>query len=703
MRWRILMFTGKGRIKGNSNTNENLNLYNIATPLSGFCPKVSVIVPNFNHAVYLRARLDSIYSQTYANFEVILLDDFSNDNSVDILQEYAGRYPENTRICLNSRNSGSAFRQWRKGFDLASGELVWIAESDDACSENLLEELVSFFYNPGVMLAFARTEFIQGSNIIWSQEEYMADIDLEIWRSSFVKSAMDLIKSAWCAKNIVPNVSGAIFRNPRKMELLDDPEWLDLHMCGDWIFYLTVIRGGLVGYSTKATNYYRQHNRNTSVGRGMSERYYREHEIVGKRLVSLYPLQREEMELQERLLYIHWSLRQGDAKREKFNGLYSLDRIYRREMLARRKSNIAIAIYAFVGGGGETFPIMLANLLAQRGFPVTVFNFNGQMTEPKVREMLSPRIPVIEILDLNYTKDMLVDLAIELVHSHHAWVDVNLMNLLGTSSNIKHLVTLHGMYETLERDQLDELIPRLLEHVDAFVYVAAKNLSVFPKDIICEEKFTKIDNALPAMPITKISRSEFGLSEDDFVLCMVARAIPEKGWEETILSVIYANKHSRRNICLLMIGSGQEEERLKKKFRLPFIHFLGFRSNTRNYFAMSDAGILLTRFKGESAPLVLIDCLFAGKPMLASAIGDIPCMLGAGEDGLAGILFELDQWKINIEHVGEVIVQIANSQEMYSRLLENVPCAAKKFDTDVMMEKYEMIYAKLLSPSKQRF
>ena len=54
--------------------------------------RVSVIVPNYNHARYLRQRLDSIYNQTYQNFDVILLDDCSTDSSREILNEYAQKY-----------------------------------------------------------------------------------------------------------------------------------------------------------------------------------------------------------------------------------------------------------------------------------------------------------------------------------------------------------------------------------------------------------------------------------------------------------------------------------------------------------------------------------------------------------------------------------------------------------------------------------
>lgn len=54
-------------------------------------PAVSVIIPSFNHARYLRQRLDCIFEQTFRDFEVILLDDGSTDQSIEILKEYAVR------------------------------------------------------------------------------------------------------------------------------------------------------------------------------------------------------------------------------------------------------------------------------------------------------------------------------------------------------------------------------------------------------------------------------------------------------------------------------------------------------------------------------------------------------------------------------------------------------------------------------------
>ena len=49
---------------------------------SSYHPLVSVIIPNYNHAPFLKERIDSVLNQTYQNFEVILLDDCSTDNSL---------------------------------------------------------------------------------------------------------------------------------------------------------------------------------------------------------------------------------------------------------------------------------------------------------------------------------------------------------------------------------------------------------------------------------------------------------------------------------------------------------------------------------------------------------------------------------------------------------------------------------------------
>ena len=52
-------------------------------------PFISIIIPNYNHAPYLTERIESVLNQTYQNFEVIILDDCSTDNSREIIEKYA--------------------------------------------------------------------------------------------------------------------------------------------------------------------------------------------------------------------------------------------------------------------------------------------------------------------------------------------------------------------------------------------------------------------------------------------------------------------------------------------------------------------------------------------------------------------------------------------------------------------------------------
>lgn len=667
-------------------------LYSESTPVNlGYRPKISVIVPNFNHANYLPERLESIYNQSYRNIEVILLDDCSSDESVTLLREYAERYPDKTICRFNELNSGGVFNQWNKGLELATGELVWIVESDDYCSVNLLEELVESFQNEAVQLAFGRTDFVCGTPpiTVWTSEYYLSDLGLDIWTRPFVKSAHSLVRSGWAVKNIVPNVSGAVFRHPGKMGLLKDTRWSKLRMCGDWVFYLSIIRGGLVAYNPSVTNYYRQHSLNTSVNAQKEDLYYQEHEVVALYLAELYQLDRADFERQEKHLYLHWCSKRGGARLGEFTALYDIEKVCRHTI--SRKPNIVMCVYALAAGGGETFPIMLANLLHDRGYAVTLLNCKEQPTESGVRSMLSGAVPLLELDRLELAEAVFTDMGIELVHSHHAWVDVSLSTLLMNRRDIRHVVTMHGMYEMMPSAQLNQLLPLLTRQIDRFVYTAEKNQVPFALEFRQEKGFCKIENALPLKDIAPVSRVDFNIGTDDFVLCLVSRAIPDKGWEEAIQAVTWANLHSSRKIHLLLIGEGPEFGRLKTVLVDEFVHFLGFRSNIRDYFAASDMGFLPSRFEGESFPLVLIDCLLSGKPLLASSVGAIRYMLDSPE-GAAGELFELDGLNINVEALGETVLKLANDNLEYRRLLRCVPFAAAKFDTHTMIDKYEEVY-----------
>lgn len=252
-------------------------------------PLVSVIVPNFNHAPFLRERLDSILHQNYDRFEVIILDDCSTDESKQVIADYE----QNEHVCqvvLNDRNSGSPFRQWDRGFSLCRGDLVWIAESDDSCEPDFLSHLVAAFErDEQIVVAFCRSVKIDTSGRPLGEEGLKND---------FVMSGPDFIRSFLGRFNYIVNASSAVFSRAVLASL--DRSYTEFRGCGDWIFWTEIARHGCVAYINEPLNYFRQHDSNTTAnqtrtGKGALEVAAVVHYFYRKHYIGLFSLFRSQV------------------------------------------------------------------------------------------------------------------------------------------------------------------------------------------------------------------------------------------------------------------------------------------------------------------------------------------------------------------------------------------------------------------------
>jgi glycosyltransferase involved in cell wall biosynthesis len=217
-------------------------------------PLVSVIIPNYNHEKYLKKRIDSILHQSYQNFEIIILDDCSSDGSKKIIEEY--RWNDRvTHIVFNEVNSGSTFKQWQMGFDLADGEWIWIAESDDSCEPTLLAELISAVASEEeINLSFCQSIAINSENqILYTTiSKKLAEI----------VDGKDFVKKFMLSANAIQNASMAIFR---KKCISNIPlDYINMRFCGDWLFWVNVCIQGKVFISGKYLNYYLRHDNNVA-------------------------------------------------------------------------------------------------------------------------------------------------------------------------------------------------------------------------------------------------------------------------------------------------------------------------------------------------------------------------------------------------------------------------------------------------------
>lgn len=224
-------------------------------------PKVSVIIPNYNHAPYLRQRIDSVLDQTYQDFELILLDDCSTDNSRTILAEYK-QNPKVSHCILNEKNSGSTFRQWNKGVELAQGDYIWIAESDDRAEVNFLEVMVhEFEQRPQVGLIYAGSKLLDGNGEI----SYMNESGNTGDRIQY-SHRIDLWPK-FSVSNPIWNASAMMFKRSLYPSLMEQNLFSNMRYCGDWFFYVLIAEKGVDFLEIKQTlNNFRVHHNNVSTG-----------------------------------------------------------------------------------------------------------------------------------------------------------------------------------------------------------------------------------------------------------------------------------------------------------------------------------------------------------------------------------------------------------------------------------------------------
>lgn len=245
-------------------------LYDLARIAGRPIPRVSVVVPNYNYAGYIAERLASIDRQTAPIYELIVLDDASSDDSVDVIREFLAECRIPARLVVNDDNSGSVFRQWRRGVEMAQGDFVWIAEADDLADPGFLEAVVPAFVDAGIVLSYTQSRQMGSEGEILCEDylDYVSDIDRGRWMKSYVADGHEEISKALFVKNTIPNVSGVVFRRQALLDVLTnhEEEIFSYRNAGDWVVYLRLLEQGGIAYCPQPLNSHRRHQGSVTIG-----------------------------------------------------------------------------------------------------------------------------------------------------------------------------------------------------------------------------------------------------------------------------------------------------------------------------------------------------------------------------------------------------------------------------------------------------
>jgi glycosyltransferase involved in cell wall biosynthesis len=216
---------------------------------------VSVVVASYNHAEYLEQRIKSLINQTYQNIEILVIDDCSTDNSINVLQKYKS-HPR-VKLIINKENKGWV-KVSNQGIDIASGEFVILANCDDDCDATMLQRLVDSLQKyPSAGIAFCRSTLIDehGKNI--GEDFSFREIAFQKRCCNDTLLTGKEMSGYLLHSCVIPNLSGALFRKQNLIDLGYLP--LNYKVCGDWELYFRISEKYDFAFISEPLNKFRQH------------------------------------------------------------------------------------------------------------------------------------------------------------------------------------------------------------------------------------------------------------------------------------------------------------------------------------------------------------------------------------------------------------------------------------------------------------
>ncbi|GAB6124200.1 glycosyltransferase family 2 protein [Dysgonomonas termitidis] len=218
-------------------------------------PLFSILIANYNNGRFLAEALESVYRQSYSNWEVIIVDDHSDDNSFTIYNQL--KNDERIKIYYNSENQGAGFTK-RKCVEMAAGEICGFLDPDDALTPDAIMDMVSLHSK------------MPDYSIIHSKLFY-CDENLNI-KSEYTHG-----------RNVIPfqpmffNLEGEISHFCTfKKEIYDNTDGIDPYQrrAVDQDLYLKLYDAGRTFYWDKSLYLYRIHENGISTTNNIDKAYY---------------------------------------------------------------------------------------------------------------------------------------------------------------------------------------------------------------------------------------------------------------------------------------------------------------------------------------------------------------------------------------------------------------------------------------------
>ena len=223
-------------------------------------PQVSIILPNYNYARYLKERVTSILVQTMRDFELIYLDDASTDESNAVIRQFS----EDPRLHLNlfDNNSGTVYQRWNDGAAQATGDWLWFAGADDSAHPQFLERLLALArQHPTSAILYSRPAAIDGRGRLCSMYCHWCSGTTQALEGNFFCVGQEAIERL--SKGCYLSTASSM---PIRRDAFEEVRGFDVNLwvAADWDLYLHLLHRHDIAYTAEPLVYFRQHGTNAT-------------------------------------------------------------------------------------------------------------------------------------------------------------------------------------------------------------------------------------------------------------------------------------------------------------------------------------------------------------------------------------------------------------------------------------------------------
>lgn len=232
-------------------------------------PLVSIIMPSYNSATYISHSIDSILSQTYTNWELLITDDCSKDNTYEILQEYKEK-DNRIKIYRLSSNSGAGIAR-NNSIEKAQGNFIAFCDSDDSWVLEKLEKQVDFMIKNDIAFSYSDYFLVNELNEIVGKREFPIKVN---YKDMLLNNYIGCLTAIY------------------SVEKLDKIYMRDIRYGQDWLLWLDILKVADYAYNIgEVFAYYKIRTNSISANKVKTMKYnwimYRKYENLSL-INSLY-------------------------------------------------------------------------------------------------------------------------------------------------------------------------------------------------------------------------------------------------------------------------------------------------------------------------------------------------------------------------------------------------------------------------------